>query len=373
MLKQLNVIKISVANMYGILDLYCNTKFHVNNKLGERVFMINKSKIGIFGGSGYVGSAIANRLKDKFTVEIFDLKKPSISIPGVSCKTCDIRDSSQVEECSKDLDVIISTAIIQIPLINEQKRLGYEVNYIGTQNLCEAAYKNPKIKGFIQAGTWHTIGERKLTGLINEEFGFRPDMVEERARLYALSKMAQESIVRYYGEMSDKIFGIIRMGTVLGEGMPEKTAANIFIDRGLKGQSITPYKQSMYRPMLYVDISDICQAYERFIYKILDRSLPKTQNSLDHIVNVYYPEPITIVDLAKIVKETITRETKNTVNPSIEVIDSNQPMLFNEADKEKITVDVSKALKFLGVNRFKSPKESIETIIRIRYASSLTY
>ena len=332
--------------------------------------MINKSKIGIFGGSGYVGSAIANRLKDKFTVEIFDLKKPSISIPGISCKTCDIRYSSEVEECSKDLDVIISTAIIQIPLINEQKRLGYEVNYIGTQNLCEAAYKNPKIKGFIQAGTWHTIGERKLTGLINEEFGFRPDMVEERARLYALSKIAQESIARYYGEMSDKIFGIIRMGTVLGEGMPEKTAANIFIDRGLKGMSITPYKHSMYRPMLYVDISDICHAYEMFISKILDGSVSKTNNSLDNIVNVYYPEPITIVDLAKIVQETIVHETENRVNPVIEVIDANQPMMFNENDKERITVDTSRALKFLGLIRFKSPRESIENIVKSRCAEA---
>jgi UDP-glucose 4-epimerase len=156
------------------------------------------------------------------------------------------------------------------------------------------------------------------------------------------------------------------MGTVLGEGMPEKTAANIFIDRGLKGMSITPYKQSMYRPMLYADISDICKAYELFISKIVDGFLSKTSNSLDNIVNVYYPEPITIIDLANIVKETIMNETKNKVNPAIEIMDANQPMLFNEDDKEKITVDISKALKFLGLDRFKSPRESVENIVRNR-------
>jgi len=325
-----------------------------------------RSKVGIFGGSGYIGSAIASSLKDKFEIEIFDLKEPSIDMPDIAFRSCDIRESAQVQECAKDLDIIISTAIVQIPLINEQKRLGYEVNYIGTQNMCEAAYKNPKTKGFILAGTWHTIGERNLKGLVNEQFGFRPDMVEERARLYALSKIAQESIVRYYSEMSDKIFGIIRMGTVLGEGMPEKTAANIFIDHGLKGMSITPYKQSMYRPMLYADISDICKAYELFISKIVDGFLSKTSNSLDNIVNVYYPEPITIIDLANIVKETIMNETKNKVNPAIEIMDANQPMLFNEDDKEKITVDISKALKFLGLDRFKSPRESVENIVRNR-------
>jgi nucleoside-diphosphate-sugar epimerase len=325
-----------------------------------------KNRVGIFGGAGYVGSAIANRLKDEYAVQIFDLKKPHITPINVGFRTCDIRDRAQVDECVEDLDVIVNTAIIQIPLISEQKRLGYEVNFIGTQNICEAVYNNKRTKGLILASSWHTIGERKLTGLINEEFGFRPDMVEERARLYALSKIAQESIVRYFSEMSDKIFGIIRMGTVLGEGMPEKTAANIFIDRGLKGMSITPYKHSMYRPMLYADVIDICIVYELFISKILDGSLSKTNNSLDEVLNVYYPEPITIIDLAKMTQEIIIHETQHRVNPAIEIVNTNQPMMFNENDKEKITVNASKALKFLGLNRFQSPRESIERIVKSR-------
>ena len=329
-----------------------------------------KETVGIFGGAGYIGSSIARHLKNRFEVKVFDLKKPLIETSNIVFQTCDIRDANQVEKCTQDLDAVIHTAIIQIPLISEKKRLGYEVNYIGTQNICEAVYDNQRIKGLILSSSWHTIGERKLTGLVNEEFGFRPDMVEERARLYALSKIAQECIVRYYSEMSDKIFGIIRMGTVLGEGMPEKTAANIFVDRGLKGLSITPYKHSMYRPMLYSDISDICQAYELFLSKILNGSLSKTNDSIDNIVNVYYPEPITIMDLAQMVQEIIINETKNKVNPAIEFTDANQPMMFNEDDKKKITVDVSKALKFLGLNSFKSPRESIENIIKSRYAEA---
>jgi nucleoside-diphosphate-sugar epimerase len=50
----------------------------------------------------------------------------------------------------------------------------------------------------IVTGSWHTIGESELTGTINEEFGYRPDKVEERAKLYVLSKIAQETIVRFY-------------------------------------------------------------------------------------------------------------------------------------------------------------------------------
>jgi nucleoside-diphosphate-sugar epimerase len=329
-----------------------------------------KETVGIFGGAGYIGSSIARHLKNRFEVKVFDLKKPLIEMSNIAFQTCDIRDANQVRECTKELDAVIHTAIIQIPMISEKKRLGYEVNYVGTQNICEAVNDNQRIKGLILSSSWHTIGEKKLTGLVNEEFGFRPDMVEERARLYALSKIAQECIVRYFSEMSDKTFGIIRMGTVLGEGMPEKTAANIFIDRGLKGLSITPYKHSMYRPMLYGDISDICQAYELFLSKILNDSCLKTNNSMDNIVNVYYPEPITIIDLAKMVQKIIINESKKKINPAIEVTDANQPMMFNENDKEKITVDVSKALKFLGLTHFKSPQDSIENIVKSRYSEA---
>lgn len=327
---------------------------------------MSKNRIGIFGGSGYIGSAIAGILAPDFEVEIFDIKSPSKHLPRVVFRKCDIRDYTQVENCCKDSDVVISTAIIQIPLINEQKRLGYEVNYLGTQNVCAAVNKNQKTKGLILSGSWHTIGERELRGLINEEFGFRPDKVEERARLYAFSKIAQESIVRYYSEMSDKVFGIIRMGTVLGDGMPDRTAANIFIDRALKGLSITPFKHSMYRPMLYVDVRDICKAYKLFVTKILNGEVVKTQNSIEHIVNVYYPEPITIIDLAEIIKYTIMQETNNSIMPSIDIVDANQPTMFTEKDKKMISVDISKAQKFLGFDHLISPNESIKSLVKLR-------
>jgi UDP-glucose 4-epimerase len=240
------------------------------------------------------------------------------------------------------------------------------VNIIGTQNVCKAVEENPNVEGMIIAGSWHTVGEKELKGIIDEEFGFRPDKVEDRARLYALSKIAQESIVRYYDEMSNKIYGIIRMGTVLGEGMPEKTAANIFIDRGLKGETITPYKHSMHRPMLYVNIGDICRAFEAYTKKVLGNEIEKRGNSLADIVNVYYPEPITILELAWIVKESVMECTGGKVRPKVEIVDSDVPPLFTEEDKNRIKVDVSKAKKLLGLDKLVSPRESIREIVKLR-------
>ena len=323
-------------------------------------------KIGIVGGSGCVGWSLAKHLSKTFYVKVLDVKEPPENIRNIENTYCDIRHRENVEKGLEDVDLVIHTAIIQIPLINEQKRLGYEVNILGTQNVCEVVDKNARIKGMILAGSWHTIGERELKGIVDEEFGFRPDKVEERARLYTLSKIAQETIVRFYDEMSEKIFGIIRMGTVLGDRMPEKTAANIFIERALKGETITPYKHSMYRPMLYVDIEDVCRAFESFAVKILNGEIEKGDSSLLHIVTVYYPRPITVLELAQIVQRTVMRLTNNAVQPRIEIVDTGRAPLFREDDKNRIKVSIEKAVKFLGLSRLKSPEESIEEIVKKR-------
>ena len=326
-----------------------------------------KPKIAIIGGAGFIGKSLATHLSRKFAVKILDTQKPPKNLEGfVGYSCCDVRNYHEVAKGLDDVNLAIHTAIVQIPLINEQKRLGYEVNIMGTQNVCKAVEENPNVKGVILTGTWHTVGERGLEGTIDEEFGFRPDKVESRARLYALSKIAQEAIVRFYDEMSDKIYGIIRMGTVLGEGMPEKTAANIFIEKGLKREAITPYKHSMYRPMLYADIGDICQAFEAYAKRILNNQMEKSNNSLTHIVNVYYPEPITILELAEFVKESIIECTTGKVKPKIEIIDNQVPLLFTKEDKNRLKVDVNKAKKLLGLEKLKSPRESIREIVRLR-------
>jgi nucleoside-diphosphate-sugar epimerase len=326
-----------------------------------------KRKIAIVGGAGFIGKSIARHLSRQFEVKILDTQKLPKDLEGlVGYSHCDVRNYHEVAEGLDDVNLAIHTAIVQIPLINEQKKLAYEVNVVGTQNVCKAVEENPNVKGMILTGTWHTVGERGLEGTIDEEFGFRPDKVESRARLYALSKIAQESIVRFYDEMSEKIYGIIRMGTVLGEGMPEKTAANIFIEKGLKGEAITPYKHSMYRPMLYANVGDICQAFEAYAKKILNDQMEKSNNSIAHIVNVYYPEPITILELAELVKESITKCSGGKVKPKIEIIDNNVPLTFTQEDKNRLKIDVNKAKQLLGLEKLNSPKESILEIVKSR-------
>ena len=50
-------------------------------------------------------------------------------------------------------------------------------------------------------------------------------------------------------------------------------SANIFIERGLRGESLTPFRHSMYRPMLYVDVRDVALAFRAYAEKVLDGGL----------------------------------------------------------------------------------------------------
>jgi nucleoside-diphosphate-sugar epimerase len=324
-------------------------------------------RIAITGGLGCVGSALATYLRAEFNVRVLDSRNGLTKDDNVEIVKCDITDYTAVEHALQDIDLVIHTAIVQIPQINEDKRRGYEVNVIGTQNVCEAVRNSPLPKGLILTGSWHTFGEKNITGHVDEGFGFRPDMVEARARCYALSKVAQETIVRLHEEASgDKKYGIIRIGTVLGENMPKLTAANIFIDNAIRGEPLAPYEHSMYRPMLYVDIADVCRAFHSYAQKILQGGTRKTGDSLHSIVNVFYPEPITILELAGIVKDCVTECSAGRIRPEVVTRKTGQNSPYTPNDKELMRVDVSKAKEFLGIEALTHPRAVIDRIVRSR-------
>jgi len=322
------------------------------------------NRIAIVGGAGFLGTKLAMHLSQFFAVKVLDIKLLPRDLRGkVEFERCNILNYSSLARGLKEANLVIHAAVIQIPQINEAKRLGYEVNILGTRNVCEVVNQSPSIRGMILTGSWHVVGERELRGVINEEFGFRPDKVEERARFYALCKIGQETIVRIYDEMSEKVYGVIRTGTVLGMGMPEKTAAAIFVANGLKGKPLTPYKHSMYRPMLYTDLNDVCKAFKAYATKVLSGEIGKEGGSLSHIVNVCWPEPITILELAEMTRDAVIKYSNGKIRPEIEIVDRDQPVLFTPEDKNLIKADVSKVKSFLGVKRMTNPRETIRKLV----------
>jgi len=316
-------------------------------------------------GSGFVGSSLANFLKNLFSVKTFDVLPQSSILKDskIIHEFIDITDFNSLKKIGTP-KVIIHSAIIQIPKINEDKNLGYDVNVLGTQNICELVSQNPSIKGMILISSWHTYGEQQLKGILRENIGYRPDMVEDRARLYALSKTIQECLVRFYDEKtSEKIFGALKIGTVLGEGMPKGTAANLFIEKAISGEKLTPFKHSMNRPMLYASITDICKATQNFATLIIEQK--KTSiNSIEHIMNIAYPHPISVLDLAHIISDSVNQNTDGKIQPEISIVDQGLEEIGSSTDKDNIELDVSKIQTILKLEKLISPIEQIDLLIK---------
>ena len=316
-------------------------------------------------GSGFVGTSLAYFLKNSLSVKTFDILSQSSLLKDseIPHEIINITDFNSLNQIGNP-KVIIHSAIIQIPRINEDKNLGYDVNVKGTQNICELVSQNSSVKGMILISSWHTYGEQQLSGILRENVGYRPDMVEDRARLYALSKTIQECLVRFYDEKTpEKIFGALKIGTVLGEGMPKGTAANLFIEKAISGEKLTPYKHSMNRPMLYASIDDICTATKNFVNLIIEQK-KTSKNSIEHIMNVAYPHPISILDLAHIISNSVSKQTNGKIKPEISIVDQGLDEVGSLTDKDNIELDVSKVQKILNMKKLTSPQEQIDILIK---------
>ena len=320
-----------------------------------------KPRIAIIGGSGFVGQELADELSSCYRVSILDIAEPKFNYSSkIDFRQVDICNYSLLKDCLNDVDFVIHTAIVQIPLINEDKKLGYDVNIKGIQNTCQCVDEIERCKGMILTGTWHIMGESGFNGEVDETFGYRPDHVESRAKLYVISKTAQEMIVRYFSEMTDKFFGIVRLGTVLGKFMPSGTAASIFIKKGLNGGDITPYKHSMHRPMFYVDIRNVRSLFRNIVDLILsgeDHKVPPSS-----CVNIWYPKPITILELAHAIKNGVKQISQKSACPKLKIVDQGLPTLFTK-QKINIKMNVSIAEHILNPVELIAPTISINWII----------
>jgi UDP-glucose 4-epimerase len=142
--------------------------------------------------------------------------------------------------------------------------------------------------------------------------------------------------------------------------MPELTAASIFIRNALSGKPLTPYKHSMYRPMLFVDVEDVCKAYEVVVDKILEGGLRGANN----VFNIVYPEPVTVRELAEYIKQIVYEETGGKINPPIEVVDKGLPSAFTPEDKHGFQVKIDRVRDALDLKYLKNPIESLRTLIK---------
>ena len=164
----------------------------------------SKTNVVIFGGSGFLGSHIADQLtKKNYKVYIYDkvkskyLKKTQTMVIG------DITDYNRVEKVLKKMNYVLHfAAVSDIDEANKNPMKTIKCNILGTSNILEAIRKNKKVEKMIYASS---IYARSKDG------GF-----------YSTSKRSTESIIENYYDNFKINFSILRFGSLYG------TRANFF-------------------------------------------------------------------------------------------------------------------------------------------------
>lgn len=173
----------------------------------------------VFGGSGFLGSYVADVLNDKgHQVTIFDLnsspylKKRQQMIKG------DILDEKAVSKAIKGHDYVYNFAgIADLDDAVTKSLETIKQNIMGTAILLEASKKN-KVKRFIYASTIYVYSQKG---------GF-----------YRCSKQASEIYIEEYQRCFGLNFTILRYGTLYGPRSNEKNSVYRYLKQVMENKSL---------------------------------------------------------------------------------------------------------------------------------------
>ncbi len=159
--------------------------------------MSKQKKTVVFGGSGFLGSHVADALTDAgYKVAIFDqCESPYLNDRQEMAKG-DILNLSQVLEAVKGANIVYHFAgIADIKEVNQKPLEAVKYNILGTTNILEACVK-AEVSRFVYASTVYVYSERG---------GF-----------YRSTKQASELLIENYQELCALDFTILRFGSLYG-------------------------------------------------------------------------------------------------------------------------------------------------------------
>ena len=159
---------------------------------------MNKKKVIIFGGSGYIGIHLSQALiKKNYIVTIFDLKKNEFN-KGTKFVKGNILNIESVKRAVKGNDIIYHFAgEADIYAANKNPLKAIKKNILGTTNVLEAAIKY-NIKRFIFASSIYVFSEQ--------------------GGIYRTTKQACELIIENYSNIFDLKYTNLRFGSIYGPG-----------------------------------------------------------------------------------------------------------------------------------------------------------
>lgn len=243
-------------------------------------------KIGITGGSGFLGSLLSKRLRED---GINDIK--IIDVVGDP-----LFNSKVLSEFVTGVDVVYHLAGIKDSKNPDLER----VNVQGTKNLLEMIRKFAPNSHFVFASSFAVYKIPESGEIISENFATVP------RNEYGKSKLEAEKYIQEYSSKFNIKSTILRMSNVYGPGdsFGRNSVVSDFIDKIRKGEAICiDGDGSQTRDFIFVD--DVVSA------------LIKVKSDPNHfnILNIASGEEISISKLVSVVEKIVNKKAIVKFNP----------------------------------------------------------
>lgn len=197
-------------------------------------------KVIVFGGSGFLGSHIADALTEKgYQVALFDIKPSPFLKDGQEMIIGDILNSDFVDNAVSGCDIVYNLAgIADIDECVQRPIDTIRYNILGNTIVLEAARK-AKIKRFVFASSVYVYSQ---TGSI-----------------YRSSKQAAESFIEDYNKLFGLPYTIVRYGSLYGNRADERNSIYRLIKESLITKKIE-YHGSGEEIREYIHVEDAANA-----------------------------------------------------------------------------------------------------------------
>ncbi|MBT6222611.1 MAG: NAD-dependent epimerase/dehydratase family protein, partial [Rhodobiaceae bacterium] len=197
-------------------------------------------KITVFGGSGFLGSHVVDKLiNEGFEVTICDREKSNHLEKNQNFKKCDILNLDEVKDAVKGSDVVYNFAALAD--LNEAINKPLEtinINILGNANILEAC-KEFSIKRFVYASSVYVYGK---------EGGF-----------YRCSKKAAEDYVKEYSNSYNLDYTILQYGSLYGPRSDISNGLFRIVDSALK-TGYLKYDGNPNATRSYIHVEDAAQS-----------------------------------------------------------------------------------------------------------------
>ena len=156
-------------------------------------------KVVVFGGSGFLGSYVADELTRKnYDVTIADINRSEYIQENQKFANVNILDVENIKEIIKDADVVYNfVAIANLDEAIHDPINTMNINVIGNLNILEACRRNGNIQRFIYASSAYALSSE--------------------GSFYGISKQSSEKLTEEYYKRYGLKYTVIRYGSLYGE------------------------------------------------------------------------------------------------------------------------------------------------------------